>query len=328
MSGVDVNVFTFDTDLTFAVLLMNGDGTIYHRYGARTWEDAESRVSMKSLVATMTAALETHAAYVQDPKPPKKKAKRIVEDQWKEAGRGKAPECYHCHMVGGTQTDIDKAKGRWNPMEIYRQPMPERLGLTLDRDDQTLVADVEAKSAAEKAGIAKGDRLVRVDGARVLTIGDLQWALDAVPDKGGTVAFELEGGKTAKVKLKSKWKEADPVDVSWRSTMWAYTPQPGFGGPRLTDDELKAEGLEAGTFAFKVNYLVTWAGPGQKFGNNAQQAGIRKGDVVLSVAGKNDFKSEQHLQAWFRLSCKPGSKAAIEVLRGGKKQTIQLPIIE
>lgn len=327
MSGVDLTVFTFDTDLTFAVLLMNGDGTIYHRYGARTWEDAESRISMKSLVATMKGALETHAAYVKDPKPPKEKSKRTIEDQWKEAGRAKTPECFHCHMVGGTQTEIDQAKGRWNPSEIYRQPMPERLGMTLDRDDQTLVTDVMAKSPAEKAGIAKGDRLARVEGARVLSIADVQWQLDGVTDKGATIEIDLEGGRAVKVKTKSKWKEADPLDVSWRSTMWAYAPQPGFGGPRLTDDELKAAGLAAGSFAFKVNYLVTWAGPGQKYGNNAQQAGIKKGDIVVSVDGVSDFKSEQHVQAWFRLTRKPGGKAAFEILRGGKRQTVQVPII-
>ena len=33
MAGVDLALYRFDYDLTFAALLMNADGTIYHTYG-------------------------------------------------------------------------------------------------------------------------------------------------------------------------------------------------------------------------------------------------------------------------------------------------------
>ncbi len=35
INEVDLNTFTFDHDLTMAVVLAHPDGTVYHRYGGR-----------------------------------------------------------------------------------------------------------------------------------------------------------------------------------------------------------------------------------------------------------------------------------------------------
>ena len=44
MAGVDLSMFRFDFDLTFAVLLMNADGTIYHTFAGRDWTHADSHL--------------------------------------------------------------------------------------------------------------------------------------------------------------------------------------------------------------------------------------------------------------------------------------------
>ena len=56
----------------------------------------------------------------------------------------------------------------------------------------------------------------------------------------------------------------------------------------------------------------------------ADEAGVRPGDVVLDVAGKPVVNTGQLLNAVAAL--KPGSEAAIKVLRGGKATTLQVRI--
>ncbi len=63
MAGVDLETYRFDYDLTFTALLMNADGTIYHTYGGRTWEDAQSHLSERAFADVLTRTLAEHAAY-------------------------------------------------------------------------------------------------------------------------------------------------------------------------------------------------------------------------------------------------------------------------
>ena len=55
---------------------------------------------------------------------------------------------------------------------------------------------------------------------------------------------------------------------------------------------------------------------------------LRKGDVVLAMAGKRDFQHHDHFQAWFRLEAKVGQTVDVEILRDGERRTIRLPVIE
>ena len=49
-NDLDLQRFQFDYELTFAVIFMNADGTIYGRYGSRSSrENAESDVSVAGL---------------------------------------------------------------------------------------------------------------------------------------------------------------------------------------------------------------------------------------------------------------------------------------
>jgi predicted metalloprotease with PDZ domain len=330
MGGVDLSRFAFDFDLTFAVLLMNGDGTVYHRYGTRVATDPESRLSTASLVRVLKGTLEDHRAYQKKPSPPAPKPKETVEDLFARLPGRKAPDCFHCHMVDGARRDLARKAGTWDAGEIYKYPPPEQVGLTMNVDDQELVEAVKAGSAAAAAGLKKGDRLVRIAGVRVRSLADIQWELEKVPAAGGKVELGIERGgaaRTVSLSPAKGWKVADPLDFSWRSTMWAYGPEPGFGGPELKPEELKAAGLAEDAFAFKVTYLVDWGEKAQS-GRNAQKAGIRRGDVVISIAGKRDFKSVQHFHSWYRFTQKPGSAVPVELVRDRKKQTVTLTVVD
>src|SRR4051812_15460806 len=63
-NGLDLSTFQFDTDQSFAVFLMNADGTIYGRFGTRSdqrhWTDD---VSIEGLGKALEGALALHQAY-------------------------------------------------------------------------------------------------------------------------------------------------------------------------------------------------------------------------------------------------------------------------
>ena len=61
---LDLTLFQFDFDLSFAMFFMNADKTIYGRYGTRSSiEDAESHMSLDGLVAALDGALTLHKGY-------------------------------------------------------------------------------------------------------------------------------------------------------------------------------------------------------------------------------------------------------------------------
>jgi hypothetical protein len=333
MSGVDLDVFDFDRSLTFAALIMNADGTVYHRYGSGDGRDSSAKVSETSFLKLLRGALESHAAYEKGPTPVLGRKKRTIEDlapmQRRFAAGRKRSECVHCHTVADLEREQATEEGRWRRDDVWRHPAAERIGLTLDRDDQEAIVAVAAGSAAEKAGLAAGDRLVRVSGRRVRTEADVRHALDQAP--WGEAALEVEvarGGepRKASIILVEGWKRGDAVELSWRNDVWEMRPNPGFGGAALTKDEKAKLGLAADAFTLRIDYLIDF-GPHPEDGRNAKAAGLRKGDVVLAVDGCSDFIHHRHFQAWWRLTREPGKTAILDVLSGSERKKIALPIL-
>lgn len=215
MRGVDLNVFRFDFDLTFAALVMNADGTVYHRFGGRL-----ERMSMKALVRLLRESLEDHREYQNNPKPPEAKPKRALEDTPKYAKL----DCIHCHMVN----DVERPS-------IWMYPRPERVGLELEVDEPRLKS---------------GERLLRANGARIRSEADLQWVLNTAT----SLEIETDRGVRS-VPLAKDWQVGTPLDISWRASMWRQRPMPGFGGPKLKPEELKKHGVTWGfTITYIVDW--------------------------------------------------------------------------
>jgi hypothetical protein len=334
MAGVDLNVFTFDYDLTFAVLLMNADGTIYHRYGTRDHTSGTSRLSVASLVALLKGTLTDHAQYQRRPQPPAPRPERSIEDIPSMARKlqKKKVDCFHCHMVNDAEREHARAEKRFSRDAVLGQwPLPEKVGLVLGRDEPAKVERVIGGSAAAAAGIQPGDELRYLNGVRIRSQMDVQWVLHNAPDEGAAIEVELvrEGDMVKLLTLRPAkgWKLATDVEFSWRASIWPLDPKPGFGGRALTGEEREKLGLEAGAWAMKIGYIVDW-GEEAHTGQNARKAGIKNGDVVLAVGGKKDFVSEMHFQSWFRFAQKPGTTVDVEVLRDGKRSTVRLPVVE
>ncbi|MBI3099248.1 MAG: PDZ domain-containing protein [Planctomycetes bacterium] len=331
MKGVDLDLYRFDYDLTFAAVLMNPDGTIYHHYGGRDTGDPAGMLAMRSFAQLLKDGMETHAEYMKNPKPPAASSKRPIESLAPMARRMKAAkqECIHCHTVNDVEREVAQADGSWTADRIWKWPSPAQIGMSLDPEDQVRVTEVVPGSPLDRAGVKKEDRLIRLGGRSVRSFSDVQRVLEETPNHAGSLLIEFEHmtrAEKAMIPIEEGWKTGTPLTLSWRPSMWGLRPNPGFGGPMLTGEEKAKLGLPRSDFAIRIQYLITW-GDHPEDGRNALKAGFKKDDVVLSVAGKKDFQTTQHFQAWFRLTQKPGTDAEFEVLREGKVQNIRMKVI-
>lgn len=330
MRGVDLNRYPFDFDLTFSVLLMHPDGTVYHRYGGRDHRGADVWLNRPSFQRLLEKTREEHEVYSSSPSPPPLRKRRVIEEIPAFAKKDKG-ECVHCHSVFPALREDLRNRGQWDDSEdLWRYPSPERLGIQLDPLDQTLLSAVRPKSVADRGGLRSRDRLVELNRSKILSATDVQWVLQGLPAGETEVPVVwLRSGKrqVGTLSLADGWKRGTPLTFSWRPLKWALLPAPGFGGRGLSRSEKRSLGLDPDRFGFRVSYLVTW-GENRRFGRAAQKSGLRKGDVVLSFDEKADFYSVDHFHSWWRFTKEPGDRVKVEILRNGKRSHLEIPVLE
>ncbi|MEL6712995.1 MAG: PDZ domain-containing protein [Planctomycetota bacterium] len=333
LRGFDLDTFEFDFDLTLAVLTAGPGGRVYHRFGGRDHRSADRYVTVPGLEAALRSTLARFEAEVidagdMDRFPPV----RRIEDfpsygPWLEA-RGEEPTCIHCHQVGEHEIRTANLVGESFDLDrIWRWPAPTRVGFDVDPDDQTRVVRVDEGSAAAAAGLRAGDRVATLGGVQAATFTDLQFALHRA-EPGATripLAYERAGepADTALV-LGEGWKRGDPLTFAWRPLKWGLPHGPGFGGRDIGPDRKAELGLDPDAHAFAVDYFVTWGAFGHR--GRAAEGPIRRGDVVYAVDGKDDFQSQDHFHAWFRLTREEGATARIGLVRGGEKRVVELVV--
>ena len=280
-----------------AVLLANADGTVYHRYGGRA---ASSPMSMTGMVDIMRKGVETHRDYMKNPNPPPLRPPlhlpKLVNQRLKGLMKN-VSGCFHCHYAREAKQLLALDEGRWTPDQFWIFPLPERIGLVMDQQQQYRVKKIIPQSAADRVGIKTGDTLMTLGNQRVLTKYDIQWTLDNCDGGAITLPFSLlRNGKhvEGRLSLESEWKVGDPRDYAWRvgnpftAHMVKFLPTPGFIGRPLGKKEKSAAGLPQDGFALRVTSL--------NFGPH--QAGVRPGDIILSAGGRTDFTSARDFYAW------------------------------
>ena len=64
-NAMDLSLFQFDYDMSFATHFLNADRTVYARYGSRRGneEEADDEMSMEGLRETMAGVKSLHAGY-------------------------------------------------------------------------------------------------------------------------------------------------------------------------------------------------------------------------------------------------------------------------
>ena len=163
---LDLAQFQFDYDLTFAVLFMNADRTIYGRYGTRSSiENAEQNMSIEGLAATLRGILEIHERGDEvdlSGKQPLTSEYQTPDDLPSLAGKFEseldyqgavAKSCLHCHQIQDAQREVYRAAGQPIPDRLlFPHPHPSVIGLVMDPGTKATVQEDVRGSPAERAG--------------------------------------------------------------------------------------------------------------------------------------------------------------------------------
>lgn len=323
MNGVNLNHFQFEYELTWMSFFQNAEGRTYTRYGGREDYNSESHLNKASLVKVMKQVLELHKKGAVQPAnrfEPIANSVSTAEDipTLKGMFAKRKESCIHCHDVQGARLLHLADQGKLRKDMIYTYPPPSRLGLHLDPLSQTNVSVVDPGSPAAAAGIKKGDTIKTVAKQRVLTLGDFSRVLELAPGTGSVPLELTRDGKTisTKIKLKKGWQIGK--DASWRQSTGLLGPSSGFWGREVNNEDKKRFGIKKEGLAIRINFI---------WGQWTKDAGIKHGDVVISIDGQNGDMTIRQLQAYLHLNRNWGDKINLTVIRGGKprKLTMNLP---
>lgn len=315
MRGVDLNVFTFDFDLTWAALFLHADGTVYGRYGGRDAVSPDTFLSLEGLRHALETALDAHRRGERRPRPPRPPER--VED-YPATRRLSARACVHCHQVYDFRREARQAAGDWHLDEVWVQPLPENIGLTLDIARADCVRAVQPGSAADRAGLRPGDVLHEIIGVRVASVADVQHALDGAPASGEIPVSwrRARSSFRAHLRLQPGWRK---TDISWRPSTRGIGPAPSVHGEDLTAAEKKALGLSEKRLAFRQEAFVT---------QTARQAGIRQNDIILGVDGQAPEMNARQFLVHVRLTYKVGDRIVWNILRNGRRLDLPMTLPE
>jgi hypothetical protein len=326
MKGVDLDLFRFDYDLTFAVLMMDAEGGVYSRFGTRDFKNAPSGSELMSIAGLKGAMREVLALHRAAPPPPSRPPGKgaTLEDipsfQKSKAARG---DCYHCHFVSSFRLRELRSRGEFRKDLVFRYPQPESIGLTLEIDSNNRVKSVLTGSPAESAGVRPGDTVLRANSTPVLTSADLQFALDAVPEEDKvTLLVDRAGRRMDPLVLKPLpgWRRGD---VSWRASMEAVPPSVGIWAEPLKTESRQKRAIPENRLALRVTFFF----PGKKWAET--RGDLAMGDIILGIDGQSlPHMDMRQFHSHFRLLKQVGDRAVLNVLRGKEKLDIAVPCLD
>jgi hypothetical protein len=338
-NAMDLSLFQFDYDQSWAAFMMNADKTIYGRYGTRSHQfDSEDDVSLEGFAEALRLGLALHSnatkyREVLAAKRGGKPAFAVPEEAPMFQGKyqskldwdGKvAQSCLHCHQIGEALRHIHRSKNEAIPVKtLFPYPHPKILGLIIDPKTATTLKEVVAGSPAERDGFRKGDRIVALAGQPLVSMADIQWVLHHAGETADLPARVMRDGATVDLTLRlgDGWRENG--DISWRATSWDLRRM-STGGillKELSDEEREAAGVAPGKLALVAQHVG-------EYGEHAAglRAGFKKGDIFVEVNGSDEPLRETDLMQLLLNSSKPGDKVAVTVLRDGKTTQLRLPM--
>ncbi|HVW36482.1 MAG TPA: Trx7/PDZ domain-containing (seleno)protein [Pirellulales bacterium] len=338
-NGLDLSLFQYDYDQSFAAFFLNADKTIYGRYGTRSHETESAQdVSVEGFARSLEAALKLHEQYPANkqalaakrgPEPKVKSPEQFPSLKEKYGSKlaesgNVAASCIHCHQVGEALRRLYRDEGEPIPDRVmFPYPMPNILGLTMDPKQAASILEVAADSPAERSGFRSGDQIVSLAGQPLVSTADIQWVLHHGPASGELKAEVRREGQTLvlPLALENGWRRRG--DLSWRASSWDLRRM-AFGGMRLrsvTTEERSQLGLAKDAPALWIKHV------GQ-YGDHAaaKRAGFLKDDVLVELEGQPVPASETELLAALIASKKPGQRLPAVVLRGGKRVELEMPV--
>jgi serine protease Do len=316
MRGVNLNVFEFDYDLTWAAFFLTPNETVYGRFGGRDANSPDKFLTLAGLKHSMRAALDLHANRTKET-PGSQNPKRTVE-QYAGAKGLKQGTCIHCHQVFNFARDELRSQTKWTKGAIWTMlpPEPARLGFVLDPERGNHLLAVPKNSPAAKIGLQAKDVLRRVCGLHTASFADVQHALwKRETSKKLKVEFERDGKDLCvEIDPPPGWRESD---ISWRPFMWGLEPSASVYGKDLSAAEKKKYNIPEKALAFYMGDYVP---------EPARQAGIRKGDIILGIDDKKLEMTMLQFNAWIRLNYTVGQEVTYNIIRKGKRMNIPMEL--
>jgi serine protease Do len=336
-NAIDLTRFQYDFDQSFAIILMNPDGTVYGRFGTRSDRPEEEDISLEGLRETLAAGLKVHQDYDRlkpslAGKQPRPTRYRTPRDYPSLSGRYQATldyegavakSCIHCHQIREAERLVYRGADEPIPNEVlYPYPDPEVLGLRMDPKETARITLVAGGSIAERGGLRPGDVIRSLAGQPMLSIADIQWVLHNAPGSGQLDAeIERDGAtRTFTLSLPEGWRRGN---ISWRATSWDLRRMAlgGLKAADLPDTEREEAGLPKDRMALKVEHVG-------EYGDHAvaKSAGFRRGDVIVSFDGRDERLTESDVLAYALQKKRPGDVVSVIVRRDGERRTFKLPI--
>ena len=340
-NGLDLSLFQFDTDQSFAVFMLNADRTIYGRFGTRSHRtEWIGDVSLKGLTEALRGALELHNAWPDSkaaltgktgPSPEWTAPEKMpgLRDKYASTlnySGEVAKSCIHCHQIGDAIRDDYRSRKQPIPPQVLNPyPHPRSIGLVFDPDTRATVRSVTPDSIAAAAGFQAGDQLLQLNDQPLLSIADVQWVLQQSSATGAQLFAKVQRGndpvRQLTIKLPAGWRELD--QIAWRASSWGLRRM-ATGGLLLEEipvDERGKNGIPRSGMALRVRHVGQY-GPHAA----AKNAGFVEGDVLVSFDGRNDLNTDSAVLRYGVSQKLPGDKVAVEVIRNAQKKTLTLPI--
>ncbi len=319
MNGINLDLFQFEFDLTWMSFFMDAENRIYTRYGGRDDSDPESHLNRDSLLATMRKTLMLHklADVLKSPLEPTGSTVSTPEQIPTMAGMlsKRKNKCIHCHDVKVARLRHLRNQDRLKRHMVFTYPTPANLGITVDAKDQSMVRSVRPNTPAAKAGIQVGDRIVKAQDHRVLTLGDFSRVLETIPATG-RLSLQLQRKQQVvpvQLELANGWRQSR--DPSWRESLHMVGPNCGLWGRKLNAKQRRGLKLRAANLALKVTYV---------WGPHTRRAGIKVGDIIVNLDGQTRDMTIKQLHAHPTLNRNWGDTIPIVLLRNGRNMTVKM----
>ena len=310
-----------DLDLSWWGYFLSPEGKLYGVYGGKDHLSDATRISTASFAKTMQRILAHHYdprlpswAAIDGTTPDTTQLKHTPRD-FDTASNfiGSRPhlqkqECIHCHQVNDLIHFDAQKKGTFD-LKQYTQswPLPENVGIHLDRDDGLFVTKVEPNSPAEKAGLKVGDRLGMASNRKLHSQADFRGALHRAGYDATSIDIAWtrdDEGKLGTLETKANWREGENY---WRKSVYE-----GIIGPHLGFFPLPGPNQGKGKLSIRP-----YMGQGEhRKTNKWNDTGLQPNMEIVEINGRSDNWEARQLIAWFRLNHKPGDHITLKTKAG------------
>ena len=334
MNRVDIARFEFDYDTTWAAFFTDSKLRIYSRYGGRDEHEPESRLSKPSLLQTMRESLEAHksakstttggagavppATPIWHPEP--KSSKTPLDIPLLKKGHN---GCVHCHQIREYSLLQSYRDNRFQRELLFTFPLPESLGIEIDRAHGHRIAKVRDGSPAADAKLSAGDTVIRCADVPIRSELDLRWALHRLPMTSDRVTLLVERQlansdasttRTTEVQLSlpAGWRQSE---LSWRKSSRSVPSDWGFRAAALAKFERREAGLPESGLAIRVLSV--------KPRGLAKALDLQKGDVITALVDDTRERTLDRLRSDMLRRFAPGDEVRLTVRRGEETRELR-----